>query len=548
MVVLPRRVRSLRHVAVAVALACLLATPLAAAAGGPVDAVLAIDGPIRFDGTLVASATDATLVVAPPASGEALVLSGADGALRVVTVRREAVANPLVGDHWLPPQEEVETIALTGARLVLRDARDGFLAALSPLGQGTLGVRLPDAPRLLGATEGLDLTIGTDAGYAYYFHREVPAGAHVLDGVGASMGVDHLGPFQAALTGATLEVEAPDGLRVLELGTTEETLPGAPGGTVYRQTTTFAVAALDAAAIALAPDALGTWYSAAPTLEVDGRVLLQRARGEVAIGGVATPVLREGVDLVGRFTLTAVPSGDGKAFRVEGQAQQVLVGGRPYAAPLDLAQAAPAAALLALVLAYATGLGPKALAAAAVPLYAAATPQAVLANERRRAIYQAVLRQPGIHMRELHRATNLRWGSLQYHTALLLGTGLLVASRAGRRTVLACDAHRLTPEQIRALHLLRSPRASGVARAVARSVGATQRSIAEGTGVSFRLVSRYLAMMTDLGLVEVVGEGRPKMYAATPRLAELLPHAAQPPRPAMPGAPSPPLDQAMPPA
>jgi DNA-binding transcriptional ArsR family regulator len=218
--------------------------------------------------------------------------------------------------------------------------------------------------------------------------------------------------------------------------------------------------------------------------------------------------------------------GERTELQVEGQASSVRVGGLALAPALlpEAASAAPVLGLAAVALAWLSGAGPKVLAMAISPAFAGVAPRVLLENDRRRQIYQAVLLQPGTHMRELQRVTGLRWGSLQYHVAVLVSMGLLRSAQSGRRTVLACDVHGLAPEQIRALHLLRGSRARRVADVVARASSVTQRDVVDHAGVSPRLASRYLGMMGDLGLVDTLA-GRPKRYIATSRMAELLPRA-----------------------
>lgn len=163
-----------------------------------------------------------------------------------------------------------------------------------------------------------------------------------------------------------------------------------------------------------------------------------------------------------------------------------------------------------------------ALAVLVLPLMAGRRIEDPLHNARRRAIYEAVLANPGVHLRELQRLTGLRWASLQYHTTVLRGDGLLTAIRAGRRTVFAAREQKLSAEQIKGLQMLRGTRARSVAEALLRAEKPlAQRDLAGHSRVNPRLVNRYLSSMADLGLVQV-SRSRPRRYAAAPRLAELL--------------------------
>lgn len=530
-----RRSRGLTGQAFLVVTVALLGLSPVAAAEQPLSGDFEVTGAIRVEGAVRAAADDATFQVLPGAPGSfVLELEQADGALRVVTAVREAVANPFGrGDVWMAPQHDAETLALDGARVRVRDPRPEFLAIATPLEGTRLAMDVAPGARVLALDDRAQaFDVGTGGAYEYYFRHEVPAGSFrfACQGEAPPRLLADAG-LQLVLHGALLEVEGADGLRTFPLGDREER---DEAGATYRRTSSFAVLALDRADVRLAPGTGAAFHSRSPTLQVDGRLLLGGAEGVLAAGGAAASARGETVELLGTFAVTATHDaaggpldGDGTTrLRVQGDARDARIAGKPVLGALLPFDAAPAVAVGAVLLALVLGGGPQLLAVAAAPVYAAATPQGVLANARRRALYDAVLAQPGIHMRDLHRRTGLRWGSLQYHTAVLIGTGLLVAARAGRRTVLACDAHGLAPEQIRAVHLLRGPRAQLVARAVAASPLVTQRDIALRTGVSFRLVSRYLKVMGDLGLVTVQAGGRPKRYASTPRLAELLPQAA----------------------
>lgn len=518
-----------------IAVLLLLAGPSASAAGRGFQADLAVQGPVSLHGPVTLRAGDGTAVlVPPPHEGTAAVVDAAQGALRVVTAQRDVVIGPRGETFAMQPEYDVQTVPLREAHVAVLDAREDFLGVVTPT-DGLLHAALGEAARALAIEpEARAYGVGTGESFSYYFTHEVPAGSFQLfsqEGL-----AEVVGDLQLAVSGAVLEVTTPDGLRTFELGERSEPAQApVPGGAMYREVTRFAVVALEDATLQTGPGAGVVLYSRAPSIDIAGRIAVERASGLLSAPGAAARAVDERLRLDGRFQLQGehnapegvLASGQGETrLRMQGQASAVLIGGVPWALPPDPAEvAAPAALLVAGILAWLTGLGPKALAAAAAPLFATATPESLLANERRRTIYQAVLRTPGVHMRELHRLTGMRWGSLQYHAAVLVGTGVLVATRAGRRTILACDAHGLAPEQVRALHLLRSPRALRVARALASGQVRTQRDIALATGVSFRLVSRYLGVMQSLGLVETTNGNRPKRYATTPRLAELLPHA-----------------------
>jgi predicted transcriptional regulator len=151
----------------------------------------------------------------------------------------------------------------------------------------------------------------------------------------------------------------------------------------------------------------------------------------------------------------------------------------------------------------------------------------LLEHQRRHAIYRVVEQAPGIHLREVQRRTGLRWGALQYHAGKLVGAGLLRTARAGRITVLACDVHRLAPEEILVLHLLRKPLPRAAAEALAARRVATPGEIALAAGLHPRVAADSLRRLAALGLARPAGL-RPARYAPTPRLAEALARLAGP--------------------
>ncbi|HEV8361573.1 MAG TPA: hypothetical protein VGR28_14075 [Candidatus Thermoplasmatota archaeon] len=512
-----------------------LVAPSAVAADA-VHATLEPLGPVRIEGTVHALAQDATLLVLPAPDGAALVIEAPAGALRIVHGAREAVDNPVSGDVWMAPEHDETTIPLQDGRIVVRGAGPEFLGLVVPTGDSVLGMTLPAATRDLAPDPGpRDFVIGLGDPQPYNFRRTVPAQSFRLACEPAAL--DARGQVQVALTGAILEVEGADGVQTWELGERDVATQELGGvRATYRHEWTFAILALDAPDVRIAPGAGVEFYSRAPTLALDGRLAVAAAAGAVQVPGAAAQPRGDAVELEGQLLVRVArvasepdvlgQSHEHTELQVEGEASKVLVAGQPLAAAMlpEAGTAAPVLGLAALLLAWLSGAGTKVLAMALSPAFAGVAPRVMLDNDRRRLIYQAVLHQPGTHMRELQRLTGLRWGSLQYHVAVLISIGLLRSAQSGRRTVLACDVHALAPEQIRALHLLRGPRARRVADAVTRAPSVTQRDVVEHAAVSPRLASRYLAMMADVGLVDALA-GRPKRYLATARMAELLPRA-----------------------
>ena len=190
-----------------------------------------------------------------------------------------------------------------------------------------------------------------------------------------------------------------------------------------------------------------------------------------------------------------------------------LAGARPDAP----ARAAPADAPAR---SYATVAAAGALALAlrlALPLYSRLARDRVLLHPRRARLLELLADRPGLHAREIARATGIPRAAVAHHLAVLRAHGLATTRRAcGVLGWFVAGPSAGREERL----ALAQPRRRAVAEAVAASP-ATQEELATRAGVTRRLAAYHLEALRREGLVEATEE-RPRRYAATPRLAAAL--------------------------
>ena len=150
-----------------------------------------------------------------------------------------------------------------------------------------------------------------------------------------------------------------------------------------------------------------------------------------------------------------------------------------------------------------------------------ASGRSLLLNRRRLDVFWEVARRPGIHARELARATNVPLQSLLWHLGALREGGLVDSRRLGKFTALSI-AGTVAESQVRAFASLDIVRHAAIARIVLQ----TPRSRRELS----RLLKTYpqaldgaLRTMRSQGLLERDSQG---LWFPGPKLFEVLDAAA----------------------
>ena len=188
----------------------------------------------------------------------------------------------------------------------------------------------------------------------------------------------------------------------------------------------------------------GAWWTfAAPEVSwrLDGDVAWDNATGEARLPEGARrfedrPVRGEGVVRV----VPSLPRVKGMpvAYAAEGDWRSLEIGGASVASAPQGLDVAPAVGLsvLALALALLTDGGRALLGRLAGVLFTRFAPDELLDHETRRRILDEIRREPGIHLRELHRRVGGAWGSFDFHVGMLRQGGHVTARREGRYTAL----------------------------------------------------------------------------------------------------------------
>jgi predicted transcriptional regulator len=135
-----------------------------------------------------------------------------------------------------------------------------------------------------------------------------------------------------------------------------------------------------------------------------------------------------------------------------------------------------------------------------------------LANERRRRVYDELVRQRIVHLRALQREVRMPVGIVVYHLDVLCRAGIVGTLRMGRHRVYFLRGPELTKGAIDRLALLADPTRRDIARLVMLG-RSTQASLRAALDLDRGTVSRQLAKLEKAGLVD--RSGKPAQYAAT---------------------------------
>lgn len=292
--------------------------------------------------------------------------------------------------------------------------------------------------------------------------------------------------------------------REVELGNwTEDGTPAGPGGSGIRRRVLAVIEIDGEVALALPPSfALGGSHV---EVALEGRALWPAATGQFTADGVTYQVSGEAVDLAGSFSFGVDPTSAATAalptrYSGEGELTSARIEGRlVWRAPQQVLapelRASVAIALGALLVLALKIIG---------ILYTRIRSDELLEHPRRRGIYETVLAHPGIHFRELHRASGGAYGPFLFHIRLLSEGGYLRSERRGRyRQVFATVS---PPGATSGAPAIPNPVARAVFAALAE--GAVRPGdVAVRLGVSRQLASYHLQRLEKAGLVRRDGRG-----------------------------------------
>ncbi len=145
----------------------------------------------------------------------------------------------------------------------------------------------------------------------------------------------------------------------------------------------------------------------------------------------------------------------------------------------------------------------------------------------RQRLYDTVRASPGLHVNELRRRLHMSPSSIEYHLAVLVGAGLVVAEDDGRYKRFYANGAGLglnprAPLSRNTLGALRRPHAVALVRALAtRQAPATARDLARTLMLHESAVARRLAHLEDSGVLASERLGRSRLYRLADRSAAL---------------------------
>lgn len=151
-------------------------------------------------------------------------------------------------------------------------------------------------------------------------------------------------------------------------------------------------------------------------------------------------------------------------------------------------------------------------------LYGRVTPQKALKHPNRASIVAAVKAAPGLELAEVSRRVGLSESATSHHVRILVGFRFLDLERVNGRTILMPADPRLRGAAA-PLRVLQRPHLARIHAMLAEKPGLTQNEIAQRMGVRQQSVSKALARLVSVGLVEPRTEARPASYdALAPRV------------------------------
>lgn len=173
--------------------------------------------------------------------------------------------------------------------------------------------------------------------------------------------------------------------------------------------------------------------------------------------------------------------------------------------------------------------GAKAVAAAAAGtlpilawfLYHRIKGHDVLDNEKRKAIYDEVCREPGLGVKDLAEVADVSYSTASYHLQRLEDADMVVSSKRGKKLCYFQNGGTFTESERELLKVLRNEGAMQVFLDIHQHPGTYRTRIADRLDVSTTTVNWHLDGLVDAGLVREDRDGRTAhLYVDQERLDE----------------------------
>ncbi len=518
-------------------LVSLAAVPsLAAESGSEAEGTVAVAGAMTLTGAAEFVSRDASLDYSPVARNGAFTMNWSSASGYIVTKNRTFVAT--TGG---PPDDNTRPVTFEAGSLSAIGCKEHCeVFAFTEPGEGRLG--------LAGTVDGALAATGADEAH-WAGHRDptvphafsyiIPRGAvRAVSGPAASdaTGITDAraiteGRVGILLWNVTVTIDAGGQTHRYETGATHTTAAGP--GTVEQSVARFMVIYAEDAQVTSA-SAPGIIFSAkAPTVNLNGTLRATSANGFVGVDGEREPIAGETIEVVGILRLypefITDASGDTSPLAsgtpqltatFAGSAEYVSVGSARVAGGI-MASALTRTVVTASALAGLATLAYVARRFLAAIFYSRFERSKALENDNRRAVLEALKKEPGASVADLCRITDLTRIVVRHHLSVLATHQFVSYRRQGRRLSYFAAAHPPQPRSVdNALH---NPTRRVIAGAIVKSeTPLTQRELADLTGLSRRLVAYHLKELERAELVDV-DESMPRTYARTEALAE---HAA----------------------
>jgi predicted transcriptional regulator len=140
---------------------------------------------------------------------------------------------------------------------------------------------------------------------------------------------------------------------------------------------------------------------------------------------------------------------------------------------------------------------------------------AILYNENRRVIFEAIRSNPGIYFNELCRITDINRGTLKHHLMVLELNGRITTLRTSGPVWYFENNGYYNRLEKTVLHYLREPVTRKSLEIVSSHPRITQKELAESLGISEPSVSRHMKVLEEEKIVRTQKSGRYVQYELT---------------------------------
>jgi len=132
--------------------------------------------------------------------------------------------------------------------------------------------------------------------------------------------------------------------------------------------------------------------------------------------------------------------------------------------------------------------------------------------ETRKAVYDVVVRKPGIHLREIERETNLSLGVVRYHLERLQSEGLISAEE-DRYFKRFFPKNRVPNVPTGTFAVLRQQSLRRVMLHLLNNPGSTHAQLMEALRLPASTLSTYLSILLDKGVISRERRGKENLYS-----------------------------------